>query len=146
MYRSANVLSGAVGLVHVMPLCPLGESARGKKPALFSAVSLSTAGSMSWSTRKTTNGIISSVASPSEPESNASKLWRLSAMTLSICASRERTSPAQAEDADVAEVPDVPDVASRFFPHPADMASTMTEAVLAPMSERRMDFLADLRQ
>src|SRR5256885_9184427 len=144
MYRSANVLSGAVGLVHVMPLCPLGESARGKKPALFSALSLSTAGSRSWSARKTTNGIISSVASPSEPESNASKLWRLSAITLSICASRKRTSLSQAEDADVAEVPDVPDVpdvpvvpgaGSRFLPHPADTSHAPSKAGLAPLSQ-----------
>jgi hypothetical protein len=72
-------------------------------------------------------------------------------MTLSICASRERTSPSQAEGADVADVPDVPDVpavpdeASRFFPHPVDTTSAITKAVLAPMSERRINFMTDLR-
>jgi len=68
---------------------------------------------------------------------------------LSICASRERTSPSQAEGADVAEVPDVPDVpdvASRVFPHPVDTASVITKAVLAPMSERRINFMTDLRK
>src|SRR5262245_38637205 len=129
-----------------MPLWPLGESARGKNPTPSSAVSPRTAGPRSWSARKTTKGIISSVASPSEPESNASKLWRLSAMTLSICASRECTSPSHGDgdaDGDGAGAVDV--VSRSFFPHPADIASTMTKAALAPRREVRMNFMADLR-
>jgi hypothetical protein len=97
MYRSANVLSGAVGFVHVIPLWPAGASVLGKKPTRLSASSLRTAGSSSCSARKTTNGIISSVASPSEPESNASKLGRLSAITLSTCARRDWISRCHAE-------------------------------------------------